>query len=63
MLFLSASVIVTVIMFNMLIAIMGDTFNRVNAHRNLYALKTKISFVSELSSNLNIGSNSKHDMQ
>ena len=47
-----STILVTLIMLNMLIAIMSDTFQRVSASRNQYRLKMKITFVSELSGNL-----------
>ena len=50
--FIFATFFSSVVMLNMLIAIMGDTFERTIENRELNAVKTKLELVAELSSNI-----------
>jgi len=47
MMFLSASFINIIIFMNMLIAIMGETFNQVTAEREMYDMVEKVNFIRE----------------
>ena len=53
--FIMATFISSVTMLNMIIAIMGDTFERVIENRQLNSIKTKLGLMGELSSNLKSG--------
>ena len=50
--FLFATFSSQIVMLNMLIAIMGDTFERTIENRELNAVKTKLELVAELSRNI-----------
>ena len=47
-------------MFNMLIAIMGDTFERIIENKDLNSIKTKLELVSELAHNIHSDSDVDH---
>ena len=46
--FVLATFIVQIVMFNMLIAIMGDTFDKVTEYRDINAIKSKLELISDL---------------
>ena len=46
--FVLATFIVQIVMFNMLIAIMGDTFDKVTEYRDINATKSKLELISDL---------------
>ena len=48
--FLLATIFTQLIIFNMMIAIMGDTFGRVMESRDIYALQMKLQSMSKYSS-------------
>ena len=52
MFFVMATLISQVTMLNMLIAIMGDTFEHIIENKDLNSIKTKIEVMGELASNI-----------
>jgi len=50
--FIMATFISQVTMLNMLVAIMGDTFERIIENRTLYAIKTKLQLMGEQAGNV-----------
>ena len=52
MIFFFATLFTQVTMLNMLIAIMGDTFERVIENRDLNSMKTKLELLGDLSANI-----------
>ena len=46
--FMFATFIVQIVMFNMLIAIMGDTFDKITENRDVNAIKSKLELMSDL---------------
>ena len=46
--FVLATFFVQIVMFNMLIAIMGDTFDKITENRNLNAIKSKLGLLGDL---------------
>ena len=46
--FVLATFITQITMFNMLIAIMGDTFDKVTEHRDVNATKSKLELMADL---------------
>ena len=46
--FVLSTFIVQIVMFNMLIAIMGDTFDKITENRDVNAIKSKLELMSEL---------------
>ena len=50
--FLGASFFTQITMLNMLIAIMGDTFERITEQKSLYAVRTKLALLADYASNI-----------
>ena len=46
--FILATFNVQIVMFNMLIAIMGDTFDKITENRSINAIKSKLELLSDL---------------
>ena len=46
--FILATFFVQIVMFNMLIAIMGDTFDRITENRSINAIKSKLELLTDL---------------
>ena len=59
LLFIAATLFTQVTMLNMLIAIMGDTFDKVTENRDIEATRTKIQFIAQFAYALRDGQNKK----
>ena len=51
--FIFATFMVNIVMFNMLIAIMGDTFDKITENRAINAIKSKLELLADLKGVLN----------
>ena len=51
--FILATFMVQIVMFNMLIAIMGDTFDKITENRAINAIKSKLALLADLKGVLN----------
>ena len=61
MIFLGSTFITQITFLNMLIAIMGDTFDKVMSQRPTYSLKNKLKLMADMKSTINILSRRKND--
>ena len=61
--FVAATFITQLVMLNMLIAIMGDTFERVIENRDVNAVKTKLQFIGDLVATLDQTSRKEEQKQ
>ena len=61
MIFLGSTFITQITFLNMLIAIMGDTFDRVISQRPTYSLKNKLKLMADMKSIINIMSRKKKE--
>ena len=52
LIFICATFFVQITMLNMLIAIMGDTFERITEQRSLFATRTKLALLADYSANI-----------
>ena len=61
LIFLCSTIITQITFLNMLIAIMGDTFDRVISQKPTYSLKNKLKLMAEMKSIINIMSRKKNE--
>ena len=61
LIFLFSTFITQITFLNMLIAIMGDTFDRVISQRPTYSLKNKLKLMADMKSTINIMSRKKNE--
>ena len=59
--FILSTFITQITFLNMLIAIMGDTFDRVISQRPTYSLKNKLKLMADMQSIINVMSRKKSD--
>merc|ERR1719384_2273246 len=60
-LFILSTFITQITFLNMLVAIMGDTFDRVISQRPTYSLKNKLRLMADMKSTINIMSKNKNE--